>query len=999
MKLMSYYVLAGLTAMMISTKASQEATPEATQKIITKLASKRDAQRKAGKKVTPVSITAAESSTSTKKTEASAAGKSSQATSPSTKPAPTPVASQPSQQATVAPAVTQAATVAPAVTQAATAALIATQAATVAPTVTQVTAATASPKQEEQRSTTSAPQATKQPSAPVTSPITSMVSFPVPQATVVTPPPVVLPGAGEGVAQQPAPAAKAPNVAQKQPMDPLEELKAIHALEERTARAREKKRAVAVDPTSDESDDLVEFQFENTDLKNIILQMGTLFNVTFLTDDMIDPLPQIPNAKSTKGFKVSFRTNKPMTKKAAWALFQTILDVSGFSLVPDAQPGRYRVVASGERTTKSALPIFVGTDPAQLPNDDRMIRYIYFVENGNIDVIAGIVDKLRSLGTSDLLILGGAKAFILTEKAYNVRMLMEIVKEFDRVSIPQAMSVLKLRRADAADVKDLFDKLMGTAEDKSMPYMFMPPRQQPTALYFPQNTRIIAEPRTNSLIILGSPDSIERIENVIRRDIDKDPETPHSPLFHYDLKYADAATVKNILDQTAGAFGQDTQAGKVGGVRGVDKYLRPMSFIANPTSNSIIIRGDYQDYLMVKKLLDEIDEPQPQVSLEVLVIALNLSKNRGLGTQLRSSAGVCKGTNSLLGNRVEFQTSGLGGQGIVERQSGTNTNNNGPVLGDRLMGNLLDLISTAYGPGLPAGSTVLTLGADVFGVWGILQMLEAFTSVEIVANPFLLASNKQEATVVIAETRRVVTSLVITSNTNQQAGFDNYTAGLTVKITPQINSDGMIGLTVKVQLSQFSPGSSSLNVAKIVREVDTNAILSDREVLAIGGLIQNRTQDSVSMNPILGKIPLLGWLFRNRNKTDERDNLLILISAQIINPETESAAARMTEKHVNDYYGSLETMRQADNHRDPIFRSFFEESPKSVDRRVENYIFEKPRKRARKMAEREALAPEVPVLTPTEIAEANREAALDTPSSEVQPQRKKRQPKVSVAHD
>jgi general secretion pathway protein D len=344
-----------------------------------------------------------------------------------------------------------------------------------------------------------------------------------------------------------------------------------------------------------------------------------------------------------------------MTKKQAWSMFLSFLDIAGFNVVPGTSPRRYRVISS-TKALKAPEPAYIGVDPKTLPDDDQMIRYVYFIENGNMTVIQSVVDKLRS-STSDLVSLGDAKAFILTDKAYNIKTLMTIVKELDRVSMPQSMSVMKLYRADATDVKKLFDQLMGTDESKQQ-QMFMPPRQQPTALYFPQNTRIIAEPRTNSLIILGTPDSIEKIESFISKHVDKDPETPHSPLFYYDLKFAQAKNVKTILENTVGKFGREpaTDAGKVGGVRGVDKYVRPMAFIDDPATNRIIMKGDYQDYLLVKDLIAQIDQPQPQVAVEVLVLLVSWQKVKKLGTQIRNYMKTCGGFGS---DRVQFQTSGL----------------------------------------------------------------------------------------------------------------------------------------------------------------------------------------------------------------------------------------------------------------------------------------------------------------------------------------------------
>jgi general secretion pathway protein D len=705
----------------------------------------------------------------------------------------------------------------------------------------------------------------------------------------------------------------------------------VEALEELASRS-EKVQTQRV-PPPDDSDELINFQFENTDLKNVIKQVGDLFDVIFLTDDIINPLPQGQGAVSTTGNKVSFRTQKPMTKKQAWNMFLSFLDIAGFNVVPGTSPRRYRVISS-TKSLKAPDPAYIGVDPKTLPDNDQMIRYVYFVENGNMTVIQSVVDKLRS-STSDLVSLGDAKAFILTDKAYNIKTLMTIVKELDRVSMPQSMSVMKLYRADAGDVKKLFDQLMGTEDSKQQP-VFMPPRQQPTALYFAQSTRLIAEPRTNSLIILGTPDSIEKIEEFIRKHVDKDPETPHSPLFYYDLKFAQAKNVKTILESTVGKFGREpaTEAGKVGGVRGVDKYVRPMAFIDDPATNRIIMKGDYQDYLIVKDLIEQIDQPQPQVAVEVLVLLVSWEKVKKLGTQIRNYMKACGGFGS---DRIQFQTSGIGK--IVERQK---TSSSELTVPDRLMGNLLDLVTA-----LEAGNTIISLGRDLFGVWGLVRMLETFIASETVANPFILASNKQKAVVEVGEARRVVTAEIINAD-NSTNSYDTMDATLKVEVTPQINSDGMITLDIVVSLNNFIAGSTATNVATQNREIRTKAIVSDREVLALGGLIRNKSTHDKAKTPLLGDIPLLGWLFKNENADDARDSLLILFSTQIIDPLNPSAAARFTQHHIDDYYGTLDAMNYVVDKKDPIYRMFFQEDTKSVGSRVQDFIFEKPAKRKRR---------------------------------------------------
>lgn len=666
----------------------------------------------------------------------------------------------------------------------------------------------------------------------------------------------------------------------------------------------------------------VEFHFENTDLQNVVNQIAEIYEVTFITDDIISP--QAPGTKTLKGNKVSFKTQKALSKKEAWSLFLTFLDLAGFAVVPQADSKIFKIMPI-EPALRSSLRSFIGIDPSLLPNNDETIRYVYFIENSSIDTIKGIIETLKS-STAPFQILQESKAFILTDKAYNIKSLMQIVKELDKVNLPQTLSVLKLRKADAEQVKQLYDTLSNSPDDKNITARLFPARKQPTSLYFPENTRIFAEPRTNTLILLGPSDAIVKIEEFITKYIDVDPDKPYSPLKVYTLKYAEAESVAAIMNNVT-QFGQATPAGQSGGVRGEDKYLKSMSFTPEKSTNRIIIRGDYEDYLKAVEIIAKLDEPQPQVAMEILIVSLNMNDNRALGTQLRSKIPATGVTNS-----PKFQTSGLFGQGIVE-----NTNPSAPGV-QRLLGNLLSLIGAAS-----VGNTVVSLGTDAFGVWGVFAALESVANAQVVSNPFLTTTNKTPATVELGTTRRVTTAQVLSGSTPSNSQ-DDLKAALTVKITPQINSDGMISLHLDIAFNDFVDATNPNSATQNIRNVVTDAIVADKEVLAIGGLIQNTTNDSVTKVPILGDIPILGWLFKNKTKIEQKTNLLILVSTRIIDPERTDISRPITQERINEYRSDISHFQKPADRHDPVTKLFFGDDKKDPERIMDEFIFKRQEK-------------------------------------------------------
>jgi len=674
----------------------------------------------------------------------------------------------------------------------------------------------------------------------------------------------------------------------------------------------------------DKDDEKIELHFENADFQNLINQIALIFDRTFIPDDSVQPLTQ--GGKALKGNKISFKTHKPLSRKDVWNLFTVFLDIGGFALVPQADPKTYRIT-SVNKAKKSSLPSFIGVDPESLPETDELIRYLYFVENSNITTIKSILDSLRS-PSSALVILPEIKAFVLTDKAYGIKTLMKVVKELDKVTMPQSMSVLKLKRVDAEHVKKLYESL--TQQDKQgVTSRLFPQRKQPTSLYFPENTRIIAEPRTNALILLGPQNAIKKIEDFVTKYVDIDPDKPYSPLHIYQLRYADTQTIANIMNNVT-QFGKNTQAGKSGGVRGEDKYIKSITFTAEKETNQLIIRGDYEDYLKAVDIIAKLDEPQPQVAIEILILSVQMIDNKEIGAQIRNKK---PGPEGFIGSNVNFQTSGLragsSAKGILENSSAT-------IGAQRLLADLVSLVN-----GAPAGNTIISLGNDAFGVWGIFQMLRTITSLQVVSNPFLIATNKTPATVSLGEVRRVVTGTVV--GTSNQDSFDNEEAVLDVKITPQINSDGMILLKIHIKIDEFINATDPSSANKTTREIKTQTIVADKEVLALGGLIENKVTNELSKTPILGNIPVLGWLFKNKRKSQNKNNLLVLLSTRIIEPEKEAALGEFTNDRIDGYRRDIGKMEDPAETKDPIYRMFFKakEGMGDTELAIDNLIFQR----------------------------------------------------------
>lgn len=677
-------------------------------------------------------------------------------------------------------------------------------------------------------------------------------------------------------------------------------------------------------------DELIEFDFDNAELTVLVAYIEKRFGLTFIIDDQLKPMPQ--GGKSILGTKVSFRTHQPLSKKQAWDIFVSFLDMAGVSPQPLGRKGLFKLTTNAKDSpfsiSKGPLPTFIGVDPSLIPQNDVRIRYVYFVENASLGIIEGVINSMISNTAPRPIPFPELRAIIMCDKATNIRAILEIIRELDRVNMPETLAVIKLKRADATKVVQLYQSLIGGKQDNSMAAKLFGARKSSTKALLSDAVRIIAEPRTNSLILLGSMQDIKSVEEFVQI-VDRSQEASFSPLYVYQLKYVDAESVAKILNEAVD-FKKDSDAAKVGGVRDGEKYFKQMSITPEPSGNRLVINADYEDYLKIYETLQRIDVEQPQVAIRVLIVNVDVTQDKDFGVQMRNKK---PGLDGFIGDSINFQTSGLdsaaGPAPVIENTVGTGAT--------RLLGNLVQLASSTFtgAPALSPGATYMTLGSDMYGVWGMLRVLETYTRISVVANPFLVTTHKFPAIVKLGETRRVQTGTVFgvgeTSNT-----IADLSANLEVKITPQISYEGFITLNVEVNIEQFT-STTQTSGNRTIKTVKTNLLVANKDVVALGGLIRETIVETTSKVPILGNVPILGWLFKNKSQDVVRESLVILICPQVIPPNKQEIAHQFTKEHLNSSRKLAQDAFSPSEKIDPIHRWFFQDSLTEESRKIDEF--------------------------------------------------------------
>ncbi len=659
----------------------------------------------------------------------------------------------------------------------------------------------------------------------------------------------------------------------------------------------------------------------------------------------------LPQGAQAITAKVTYQLKEKFTVDEAWSRLLNIIALLNYTIRPEAGNMLSIVKNDGPNLAREPFRLFIDAPLESLPATQEVIKTIFYLANLSIkvsgnDILLLLKDMLSP--SADIKIDIKTNAIILTDKSVNIKSVMKIIHELDQGGIRDSIEVLPLYYASAQVIDDLFNKQLLTPNQA-----VLAGQGSSSPLFFPKNTKILALDRTNSLVIMGTPHGIDTVKDFIVKYIDRPLESGKSILHVYELKYLNAQQFAPILQQiVTPGLGQQTQTtGKVAG--NVQQYfkdvivqaeltrrtelIQPTQPGGTPTGsaqpisegtqlggNRLIVAARKKDWLRIKKLIEDLDKPQPQVALEVLIVDLTAEKDKTVASQIRDKTGM----KDSLSPHVDFQVANIG-QPII--RTGTNAADQfgNPIVGftpNGLMANLLQFFPdgvTNLANNTTPGSFLVSINDGVTGVWGLFQILNQFINTTILAQPFVVTANHQQTTLTIQE-ERLLPGDADTSNTAVGIKFETVVAGLTVDILPHISLTNNVNLQITVNLNQFDSNTSNNRNTRVVQ---TSANVGNGQILAIGGLTRHNNSITVSQVPLLGSIPIIGWLFKGEQKVVIKNNLMILICPTIIEPRLQGGTDCYTEKKLDYAQGDLDDHLNFENLRDPITRWFFKPQP------------------------------------------------------------------------
>ncbi|MFA6527161.1 MAG: secretin N-terminal domain-containing protein, partial [Candidatus Babeliales bacterium] len=635
--------------------------------------------------------------------------------------------------------------------------------------------------------------------------------------------------------------------------------------------------------------------FENSDLSSFVNYMAELKNLNLIPDQTLEAA------------KISLTIREPLSVDGAWNVFLTVLDTAGFAIV---QTGDIWKVLPKDKKLNQPLPAYINVAADKLPDNDITIRYVFFLTNIQVGDIKTLLESMLS-SPNVLVDQPQLNAFIITDKSLNIKAAVKLIQELDQEGLPEEVTVLPLKRANAVDVKALLDSLI-VKPDVNPIARLLGKVTEGTASYFSPTTRIIPEERTNSLILLGNKKSNQKIIDFITNQIDTELKDTESPLHIYELQYADATAVMDILKEVTAApeSVNGSQASKFGSIRGGVKYFKEMKFKVDKDGNRLIVSStDKQDWKLLEKTIADLDKPQPQIVIESLIVLVDVKDTMELGGSIRSKK------HGALGINTDFQASMLNSPSL-EMDSSSN-----PV---SLMGNLLTQLTANQ------GAALLSFGKQA-SVWAVLKILKQLTNTSILSQPSITVANKTQATIEIGTQARVVQATVNAGGGATNTGYQTVSATTKLNITPQINADGLVRLDVNLNIDQFLDTTYLSNTTK---EVKTNVTVADGQVLVLGGFVKTSTQETTYKVPILGDIPILGWFFKSQRRELHKEYTFVFMAPTIIKPRQAPGSGLYTKMKFHQATDDIENAIETKRVKDPIHNWFFNPQKENYSHKV-----------------------------------------------------------------
>ncbi len=679
-----------------------------------------------------------------------------------------------------------------------------------------------------------------------------------------------------------------------------------------------------------------QLNFDKVEIADLVQQVADMTGKLFILPENIHGRITLIGPKHGTEF---------ITADEVYAAFLAVLDANNLAIYPT---GKYNKIVEKRDARRKPVPTYLAKDEAY-PDTEQYITRLFRLKHVDPDSVNPVLQEL--MGPDGMVRTFQPDLLIVTDMSLNMHRLESII---DQLDVPGSGDEVRLVQVVYGAASDLADKLQNVFQDKNkrpgssgrpMPISVFgqaaPSQGQSGPEAGVSLTKVIADERTNKLIVVASPTSFDKIEEFVRQ---LDVPVPGEGQIHVVyLENAEAEKLSTTLTNLISGISQGRRMGpQAGGQQSV--FEGQVKISPDKATNSLVIVASPNDYGSLLKVIERLDRPQRQVFVEAVIMEVNLENDLSFGGASHYIANpTIPGVNG--GQPVPIP---IGGEPFPVGQ-GINS-----LFGVAGLASLGGFLTGLQGPANAAIGQALGFSLPSFSI--LVQALETNSDANVISTPHILTTNNEEAQITVGQNVPFqsgfsfglgglgglgmmgglgglgglggVGGLGALGGVGGVGGLGSLgTAGLgglgalgglggmgglgamgglgglgggfpmgqiqrqnvelKLKLKPQINEGDYVRLTVDESTEEIASTDPILGPTTSKRAAKTVIVAKDQETVVIGGLMQDRVIKSSNKTPILGDIPILGWLFRYDTTKKEKVNLLLFLTPYIIRDQSD----------------------------------------------------------------------------------------------------------------
>ena len=586
------------------------------------------------------------------------------------------------------------------------------------------------------------------------------------------------------------------------------------------------------------AEQFVSIDFNNVDINVFIKFMSELTSTNFIVDQRV------------KG-KVTIISPSKISLQEAYKVFESVLEVHGYTTVQSGE--LVKIIPSPDARSKSIETKL--REEAAAP-EDKIVTQLIPLKYANPVEIKRLFTPMVSK-SSVILAYSPTNTLIITDVYSNIIRLLKILKEIDITGIGQQISIIPIEYAEATKLVTLLNTVFKSTVKKGKGA--------------PEKTiTMVADERTNIIVLLANEIDSMRIKRLIAM-VDKETPRGKGKIHVYYCKHATAEDLANVLQQlpTQQAKGGAPKAKAPAVVTG------KVRISADKATNSLIIQADKEDYNVLEDVIAKLDIPRAMVYIESLIMEVDMDTSLNVGIDWQAF-----GEGSIGGRETLF--GGGFSPGFIQPEQ--------LLQGGLTVGLLTEQVNIA--------------GVTVSNISAIVNAVRTDDDFRILSTPQILTTDNEEARIYVGENRPFQTRSTTDESGGTFESFEYRDVGKTLKITPHVTEDLLVRLQINLEFTAVDQlatlTTSSTQPVTRKRTVDTTVIVKDQQTIVIGGLIDDTTETSESKVPVLGDIPILGWLFKDQSDSVIKVNLYVFLTPRIIKNPGEAVGIFQQKKEQID---------------------------------------------------------------------------------------------------